>query len=137
MSCIPPCTTNISPQSLNTLLIPTFLQGMSTSQQDAFINATTSVATTFRNQVIKFIGDIAYAKKQLANRRTVCNIKIAWSVSNPPLWLNQTVQANYYDFMIVNTTGFAYIAGRVLNYFRNQKKCSINRSNGFSYCVAT
>lgn len=135
--CTPPCTSNVSASTLNSLLIPTFLQGMTTTQQNAFINATTSAANTFRLQVVKFIGDIAGAKRQLANRRTVCNVKIPWTVSNPPLWLNQNVQASYYDYMVVNITGFAYIAGRVLRYFRNQKTCSVNRANGFAYCTST
>jgi hypothetical protein len=132
--CSTTCTPDISATTLNISLIPTFLQGMTTAQQLAFIQASTKAARVFRDQVAKFYGKIANAKSQLSKRRAVCPLKIPWSVSNPPLIVNQNSQAGYYNFFIGSRTGFAYIMGAVLNYFRNQRDCNQRLSDGQATC---
>ena len=132
--CPNPCAPNISASSLNSQLIPTFLQGMSSSQQCAYIEASTNSATIFRAQVAKFLGQIANAKRQLSARRTVCPVRIPWSVSNPPLIVNQRSQANYYDFFIGARTGFAFIMGKVLAFLRKQRICRQRLKDGRSIC---
>lgn len=132
--CPNPCAPNISASTLNSRLIPTFLQGMSTAQQCAFVEASTKAAKIFRAQVLKFYGKIANAKRQQAARRTVCPVKIPWAVSNPPLIVNQSSQAAYFDFFIGSRKGFAFIMGKVLAYLRKQRICKQRLNDGRSIC---
>jgi hypothetical protein len=128
------CVPNISADSLNTRLIPTFLNGMTKLQQTAYINASTSAANLFRNQVIDFITKLTIAKKQQVKKRFVCPLKVVWSVTNSPLQINHESLVNYYDFMINSKTDFAFIASTVLATMRAKKTCNINKQNGLANC---
>lgn len=132
--CPNPCSPDISASVLNTRLIPTFLQGMTKAQQCAFIEASTRAAKIFRAQAAKFLGQIANAKRQLGARRTVCPVKVAWTVSNAPLIVNQRSQAAYYDFFIGGRTGFAFILGKVLAVLRKQRICRQRLNDGRAIC---
>lgn len=132
--CPNPCAPNISASTLNTRLIPTFLQGMTQAQQTAFVEASTRAAQVFRAQVAKFLGQINNAKRQQSARRTVCPVKIPWTVSNPPLVINQCSQSAYFDFFIGARTGFAFIMGKVLAFLRKQRICQQRLKDGRATC---
>jgi hypothetical protein len=129
------CAPNITPSTLNSVLIPTFLQGMTQTQQKVFINASTQAASLFRSQALRFLSSIKNSQKQLSQKRLTCPFKVPWSVSSAPLNVNQYAQVNYLNFFMGNRTGFAYILGEVLSFFRKQKRCNQMIANGQGTCA--
>lgn len=112
-----------TPNQLDTLLIPTFLRGLSTSQQITRALANTSQAITFRRQVQAFkyrVQQIFDARPQSSNPNTYT---IPWSVPNGPLVINVYSLFNYYTRLnSTPTSGFPLISSKVMNCLINTAK---------------
>ena len=130
------CKNIICPSELNILLVPTFLQGMNASQICAFIEACTTKSKIFKQQVALFWQKMSLAKKYTAERKCYCSTKVEWTVSNPPLIIQQLPLCNYYNFSICDNTGFAFILRKVLDCIKKNKICRQMVQDGKQCCCA-
>jgi len=135
-STLPGCNTAIAPATINSLIVPTFMQGLTAAEQAAYVNATTQAAQTFRTQALQFYAAGFKANQQLGKRLTTCPFSIPWAVSTPPIVLNQQSMSGYYSYFVTGSvnTGFAYILRLVITYFKQQARCETIRKNGGSGC---
>jgi hypothetical protein len=130
------CKQNICPHELNILLVPTFLQGMSKAHICAYIDACTSKSNIFKSQVVNFYQKMGLSKQYTAERKCYCPTKVEWSVSNPPLIIQQMALCSYYNFATTGgeNTGFAYILRKVLENIKKTNICKQMIQDGKECC---
>jgi hypothetical protein len=124
----------ISPNVLNILLMPTFLNLMSNSEIYEFINSVTPSAKLFKYQVLIFRKKMLLSKQYNVERKIFPPIKVEWEVLNQSLIISASNLLNYYNFYNYSNDGFAFILKKVLENKRNNEICQQMREDNKECC---
>jgi len=120
--------------SLNTLLIPTFLQNLTNTQICNFLNSGSKNPNLFLSQVNQFTLQLRLAKRYTAQRKCFCPYRIPWSTSTNPLIIPQKSLTDYFNFLPGSNTGFAYIWRQSLQTILNNRRRRNAIQEGKSVC---
>jgi hypothetical protein len=110
---------NISPFTLNVLLIPTFLQGLSNCKISEFIDSDNIGSNILKNQVLRFYGKMKLSKQYSANRKIYSYTSVEWTTSNS-LIISQSLLTEYFNFATTtsNHTGFVFILVKIFDHVK-------------------
>lgn len=119
-------------KQLDSLLVPTFLSGLSQQQQCAIVQGSSAAAKNFRKKSLLVL---AAAKKAFdAKLRNTCsaNFVVPYTVSGGnPLIINWCSMADYFCHLQgAPAPGFPYLLSKALSYERDLKKCCPRGSYG-------
>ena len=110
---------NISPFTLNVLLIPTFLEGLSNYKISEFIDSDNIGSNILKNQVLRFYGKMKLSKQYSAERKIYSYTSVEWTTSNS-LIISQSSLTEYFNFATTtnNHTGFVFILVKIFDHVK-------------------
>jgi hypothetical protein len=118
-------------KQLDSLLLPTFLRGLTQAQQCASVTSNSSAARNFR----KKSQQVVWAAKKAfdARLRGTCsaNFVVPYTVSSGTLVVNWCSMADYFCHLQgAPVPGFPFVLSKALAFERNSKKCCPRGSYG-------
>lgn len=126
--------TSYTSSQLDTLLIPSFVAGLSSSQQISGVLGSSSSAVSFRNLSPRVY--LAAKNAFFARKRGTCTsaFRVPYATSTSPLIISFCSLADYYQHLLATpVSGFPLLFSRVNNYKLNQVKCCPRGTYGGIY----
>lgn len=119
----------LSSSQLDTILVPTFLRGLTLSQQVAILEQPSS--KTFRRQALELY--VASHKAYRAKQKGSCyaNYRVPWAIPSGSLVISWCSMASYYCHLISTaTSGFHLLFEKIKIIEKNSRRCCPKGSYG-------